>query len=300
MTRGPVAARCVLIGDVMMDVTAVIETDFAFASDTPARVSLQPGGAAANTAAWMGAYGHRPVVVGCIGDDAFGLALTSALTALGVDLRLRTSDRHPTGTCIVIVDRQRERTMFPDAGANSALGPSMVLDGVIAAGRHVHLSGYTLLNPASRVAGLAAVEEATRVGCTLSLDPASAGPLGAAVDLFSQVLPHVDVLIANEAEARVLTGAADSQGAIDQLLAQVPVVVVKRGPRGVLARSAYERVDVPSRAASVLDTTGAGDAFTAGFLPAWSAGGTLEAAVQAGQDIAAVAVGRVGGGPPVP
>ena len=105
----------------MMDVIAVIDSDIAYASDTSANITMQPGGVAANTAAWM-AINRQPVtLVGCVGDDEFGAGIRSVLDRAGVDVRLQTTTARPTGTCVVIVDRRRERTMFPDSGANAHL-----------------------------------------------------------------------------------------------------------------------------------------------------------------------------------
>ncbi len=293
------ARPCVVVGDVMMDVTAMIETEIAYASDTPARVSLQPGGSAANTAAWMAWSGTPVTFVGSIGADAFGDRVRAELDTLGVDHRLHVSASLPTGTCVVIVDVRHERTMLPDSGANSDLPVTSVTQGAIPAGGHLHLSGYTLLNPGCRATGLAAIAEARRVGATCSLDPSSSGPLRGALDLFTDLLPDIDVLIANAQEAAVLSGADDPFAALDLLSRIVPVVVVKRGSYGVVARSAAGSVDAPALACEVLDTTGAGDAFAAGFLPAWTAGRDLGSAVASGQALAARAVGRVGASPMV-
>jgi ribokinase len=291
--------RCIVVGDVMMDVTARIESEIVYASDTPARVSLQPGGSAANTAAWMGATGQPVTFVGCVGDDPFGAAIRSELTALHVNQHLHVSSLLPTGTCVVIVDHRRERTMFPDAGANSAL-PSDAFDGsLITADSHVHLTGYTLLNPASRQAGEAALARAKEVGASCSIDPSSAGPLSRQLALFRDLLPHVDVLLANEEEAMVLSGAPDTVTALEALAAVVPLVVVKCGGRGILASRDDQRVTAPAPATEVVDTTGAGDAFAAGFLPAWLSGAGLEEAVASGQAVAAMAVSRVGASPMV-
>jgi sugar/nucleoside kinase (ribokinase family) len=290
--------RCIIVGDVMMDVTARIDSDIAYASDTPAHVTLQPGGVAANTSAWMASDGKAVTLVGCVGDDAFGHAIRSQLEALGVDVRLQESPTHPTGTCVVVVDRRRERTMFPDSGANADLTVERVA-GLITADTHVHVSGYTILNPATRHVGLAVLALAEQAGATRSLDPASAAPMRAQLPLFRDLLPRVHVLLANEDEAAVLTGVDDPHEGLERLADVVPVVVVKVGARGALARDGSITVAAPAHQQDVVDTTGAGDAFTAGFLPAWRAGATLAVAVEQGQRLAAAAVGRVGASPMV-
>jgi sugar/nucleoside kinase (ribokinase family) len=202
-----------------------------------------------------------------------------------------------TGTCIVIVDGSGERTMFPDPGANSALTPEMVLAALDDTVDHVHVSGYTLLNPASRAAGLAVFDAARSHGSTISLDPASSGPLEAARDIILDRLPFVDVLLANAAEAAVLVGTDDPDNALSVLLESCPVVVIKLGPRGVIAGTRDERVQLPALAVGAVDSTGAGDAFAAGFLPVWLAGSGLTEAVRAGVGLGARAVSRVGAGP---
>ncbi len=290
--------RCVVVGDVMMDVTARIATSIAYASDTPARISIQPGGSAAMTAAWLGSSGFPVTFVGCIGDDPFGRQVAATLTALGVQAHLTVSAGRPTGTCVILVDAQHERTMLPDTGANSDLDAGAVRALDLGRGDHVHLSGYVLLNPEARAAGVRIIEDARAAGASCSLDPASAAPLLAARDVVLELLPMFDILIANEDEAAVLSGGGDPVASLEVLGAIVPTVVVKRGGRGVTARSAGTTVSAAAPTVPVVDTTGAGDAFAAGFLAAWLPGASLAAAVDAGQSLAGVAVGRVGASPP--
>jgi ribokinase len=157
--------------------------------------------------------------------------------------------------------------------------------------------GYTLLNPATRAVGLAALDRAVEVGATRSLDPASAAPLRANLPFFLDLLPRFDLVLANEDEAAVLSGQEDPHAALEALADRVATVVVKVGSRGVLARDPAGTVTVPALRHDVVDTTGAGDAFTAGFLPAWLAGTSLADAIEEGQRLAGAAVGRVGASP---
>ena len=289
-----------MIGDALMDITARIDSPITYASDTPARISQQPGGSGANTAAWLAASGGRVTFIGSAGDDAFGASLTGRLAELGVDVQVsRTSDA-PTGTCIVIVDAIGERTMFPDPGANTLLSPAFVASVLESGYDHLHVSGYTLFNEGSRAAGIAAIQTARHVGCTVSLDTASSGPLEGCRDVVLALLPQVDVVLANAAEAVVLSGRADPDLALAVLGAGAGTVVVKRGPLGAVGTRAGTVAQVPARPVDVVDTTGAGDAFGAGFLLAWLAGSPLDEAQTAGTATAAAAVTRVGAGPPHP
>lgn len=287
--------RCVLLGDVMMDISAILDADIAYASDTPAHIALLPGGVAANTSAWMAMTGEQVSLVGAVGPDAFGRSIRERLRGIGVDVHLSEGSR-PTGACVVIVDRRRERTMFPDAGANSEVDTDVVLS-LVREGDHLHLSGYTLANPGTRDVALQALAHARAVGASTSLDPASAAPIRMHRPVFDHVISHVDVLLANEMEAAALTDLDHPHAALDELADRAPSVVVKLGARGAIAREAGTTVEEPSHAGVILDTTGAGDAFTAGFLPPWKRGEGLSAAMARGEEVAAMAVARVGASP---
>lgn len=287
--------RCVIVGDVMMDISAVIDADIAYASDTAAQVAFLPGGVGANTAAWMAVNGHPVTLVGAVGPDVFGRAIRERLAGIGVDVHLSEASQ-PTGACVIIVDRRRERTMFPDSGANSAVTLADIVRHV-GPSDHLHLSGYTLMNDRTRPVALAALDHAREVGATTSLDPASAAPILTHRDLFEAVLPNIDLLLANELEAEALTGLEDPHAALGRLADALPCVVVKIGARGAIAQDDRDLVEQEAQPVEILDTTGAGDAFTAGFLPAWLRDASLSEAVTLGQQVAARAVARVGASP---
>jgi sugar/nucleoside kinase (ribokinase family) len=311
-----------LLGDVMVDITAIVDEPINYASDTPARVSLQAGGAAANSACWLAHDGHDAALIGAVGDDAFGSLVRNHLAALQVTDLLVTMPGSVTGTCVVIVDASGERTMLPDPGANAGLTPRDLPGAAFRSGDHLHLSGYTLLHADTRAAGMAALQRARDAGMTTSLDPASAAPLAQNPRVLDPAMTLIDVLIANEAEAEVLTGFADPRLALAALTDLVATAVVKLGSEGSIAlrtgarRTGARRTraldDSPSHGAhapagesastravdaEIVDTTGAGDAFAAGFLPAWVAGLRLHDCLNAGSRSAARAVARVGAGP---
>ena len=306
-----------LLGDVMVDITAIVVEPINYASDTPARVSLQAGGAAANTACWLAHDGHEAVLLGAIGDDAFGSLVRNHLAELQVTDLLVTMPGSTTGTCIVIVDASGERTMLPDPGANAGLTIRDLPGSAFRSGDHLHLSGYTLLHAETRAIGMDALQRARDAGMTTSLDPASAAPLAEEPNILDPAISLIDVLIANEAEAEVLTGFTDPYRALAALADRVPTAVVKLGRHGSIAcRTSADRTsspgdrpdhvapDAPGESAAarafdaeVVDTTGAGDAFAAGFLPAWAAGHALHHCLDAAARSAARAVARVGAGP---
>jgi ribokinase len=131
----PTNGHLVCLGDLMIDVVARLDAPLAFGSDSPSTITLFDGGSAANTAAWLGWLG----------------------TPTGDPTR-------PTGTCIVLVTPDGERTMLPSAGANDALQPADISTDLLMAGDHLHLSAYSLLREGSRDAALAALRLAGRTG----------------------------------------------------------------------------------------------------------------------------------------
>jgi ribokinase len=276
----------VVVGDVVTDVLAVLDTPPAPDTDTPAAIRFTGGGQAANTAAWLARYGVRVTLVAAVGADEPGAARLAELRAAGVDCPVPPRAGAPTGTVIVLA-QGGHRTMLNDRGANLLLTADDV-DGVLGGVpdvRHVHVSAYALLDPASRGAGVRALAAARERGLSASVDAASAAPLRrAGADAFRAWVRGVDLLLANADEAAVLgdlTGVARH-------------VVVKRGAGGAEWDGT---VRVAARPAAVVDPTGAGDAFAAGLLAAWLDGAGPEAALAAGVAAGAEAVARLGARP---
>ena len=237
-------------------------------SDRPAAIRTRGGGAGANVAAHLARQGAPVALVGCIGDDAAGTGLAAELSAAGVELLLRTVPGAATGTIVSLVEPGGQRSMLADRGANLQLRPDDVPPPV--RGEHLHLSGYTLLDPGPRAAGLAALDAAVDAGCTVSLDPASTGPLtGYGVDRWLADTARATVLLPNEDEARLLTGCGDPTDAARALAARHRIVAVSLGADGALWASGDVLVHRPAHATDVVDTTGAGDAFAAGLLAVW-------------------------------
>jgi ribokinase len=290
------APRVVVVGDLCTDVVALLAGEPAPGSDRPAAIATRGGGAGANVAAHLAALGTPVVLAGCVGDDLPGQALCRDLAGAGVTLAVRTVPGTPTGTIISLVEPGGERSMLADRGANLALQPGDVP--VPATGGHLHLSGYTLLDDGGRAAGLSALAGARAAGCTVSVDPASTGPLTAyGVDRWLADTAAATLLLPNAAEARLLTGYTDPASAARALAVRHPVVVVSLGADGALWASGDALVHRPAHPAVVVDTTGAGDAFTAGVLSVWtSTGGRPDPAdaLEAGLRRAAAVVGRTG------
>ena len=290
-----------VVGDLVTDVVVRASGALRPGSDTPAAIRLTGGGSAANTAAWLAERGV-PVAFACrVGDDPAGVARVAELRDAGVAVVAAVDPAAPTGTVVVLVHPDGERTMLPDRGANDRLAPADVAAALAAtpAARHLHLSAYSLLGAGSRAAGRYALAAARERGWRTSVDVASAGPLtDAGPDrVLGWFAGTVDLVLANADEAEVLTGYRDPVRAARALAGTDRVAVVKCGADGAVWAGAGEIHTAPAPATTAVDTTGAGDAFAAGLLSGLHAGagpaGALAAAVRLGATVA----GRPGARP---
>jgi len=281
----------VCVGDLMVDVVARLPGPLATGSDTPAAVTLHGGGAAANVAAWLAELGEDAMFVGRVGDDVAGREAVASLTSAGIRCAVSVDPARPTGMCIVLVDPAGERTMVPSAGANAGLGEASFE--LPSDARLVYVSGYALLGAGSRQLALAAIQAAREVDVPVAVDAASSAPLAAAAD-FAQWIGDDVVLFANRDEARVLTGEADPATAARLLGTQFGEAVVKLGADGAVHSSGSA---VRAQEVDVVDSTGAGDAFAAGFLSGRVAGASIEDSLSRGAACATRAITRVGARP---
>jgi ribokinase len=287
--------RIVVLGDVMVDVVARLSGPLAAASDAPAVIRFHGGGSAANAAAWLAAAGAEPVLVGCIGDDERGRQAREELLVGGVDVRLAVDPELPTGTCVVLVGIDGERTMVPDAGANDALREEDLDDELLSPDGHLHVAGYALLREGSRAAARGAIRRALRAGMSVSVDPSSSALLSAD---FLDWAEGAGLLLPNVPEAEALTALTDPEAAARALAERLPEVVVTLGAEGALWTDGAELLRVPAEPVGVVvDSTGAGDAFAAGLLSARLSGAATEEALRAGCRLAAQAVTQVGAFP---
>ncbi len=288
----------ICLGDVMTDVLARLSGPLAIGSDTPSTVTVCGGGGAANTACWLAAAGVPVVFIGRVGDDERGRAATAALRGAGVGLAVTVDPVRSTGTCIVLVSETGERTMIPDAGANAGLRPADLPGELFVEPAHLHVSGYALLNESPRPAALAAMSLARERGLPVSVDAASAAPIRAVgATAFLDWIGRVTPLFANADEATALTGELDPITAAKVLSVRCGQTVVKRGAHGAIWARDGEAVEVSTAPVSAADTTGAGDAFAAGFLAAQLGGIVPQLAVSLAHRYAARAVSQVGGRP---
>jgi sugar/nucleoside kinase (ribokinase family) len=283
--------RVTVVGDLAVDVLVAPSGSPAPGRDVPARITTSGGGAGANTAAWLAHLGVDVTLVARVGDDAAGRAAVEELRSAGVRPAVAVDAGAPTAAVVVLLGADGERTMLSDRGAAARLAPSdlLPLPGV----DHLHLSGYVLLDAASRPAGLAALAAAHAAGAGTSVDPQATGTFPRAL---LDGLGGIDLLMPNADELAALTGSPEPASATS-LLGGMGAVVASRGAAGAswVDRDGVRSVSSP--AVDVTDRTGAGDAFDAGVLAAWLGGAGPEAALSAGCAAGAEAVSRRGARP---
>jgi len=254
------APDLVVIGDALLDVVADAAA-LLEGGDVRGSVRVRPGGQGANVAAWAASEGLRVRLHASVGDDAAGRLVRDALEERGVEAALTVDPSAPTGTLLVLV-REGERSMVADRGAAARLAPADLPETIEAAA--VLVSGYLLFDPGSEEAGRAALERARAPHVAVE---ASTWPLLEAygADQFLETTSAATVLLTNEREAEVLTGAPGDEAAA-KLAARYGIAVVKLGARGAALASADVVLRSPAKEVAAVDPTGAGDAFDAAFL----------------------------------
>ncbi|MEU0572437.1 sugar kinase [Nonomuraea sp. NPDC005983] len=291
-------AGLLVIGDVVTDVVAMHSMPVMSGTDTAADIVLRPGGSGANTASWAAHLGADVRLLARLGYDSSEWH-TAELVKTGVRPHVSVDADHPTAVVIAMVDGTGERSMLTNRGAGGRIStddwdPSL-LDGV----RRLHLSGYTLFTEPGLGLARLAMAEAAAAGVAISVDPASTGPLREfGVERFLRETSRADLIIPNLDEALVLTGVPTAERAAELLSEHYGHAVVKLGARGALSASGGRvTATVPGAPAEVVDSTGAGDAFAAGFLTASLNDADEGAALRAGCRAGAACVSLVGGRP---
>jgi sugar/nucleoside kinase (ribokinase family) len=272
--------RVVTLGDLLLDVVVRLGADRADDDDVPAEIALVPGGQASNVAAWVRWLGEDARLIARRADDAPGRLIAAELERRDVELRGPLVHGERTGTVVALVAPDGARTLASDRGAAGELAPDDVDESMLAGGDVLHVAGYTLMRAPGSEAALRLAAAARRYGARVSVDLSSAhgiAELGTAMRTRVAALAP-DVVFANEAESAAFGEPLDC------------IWVVKRGARGCTVLDG-DLVEYPGVAVErVKDTTGAGDAFAAGFL--------LErdplAAVQRAQAAAARCITRIG------
>jgi sugar/nucleoside kinase (ribokinase family) len=259
------------------------------------------GGSAANSMAGVAALGLDAGFIGQIADDQLGDIFAHDMRALGV--RFDTpplSDGPPTGRCLILVTPDAQRTMNTCPGASHELTPQALDEELIRSAAVTYLEGYLWGPQRPRAAMLRAAEIAHQAGrsvaFTLSESLCIPGRREGVQGLIDA--GAVDLLFANEEEVQHLTGSGDLEPALEQLSAKIATLIVTRGAAGAIGIENGQRVEIGAAPVDkVVDTTGAGDLFAAGFLAARCRGHGLERCLEAGALAAAEVISHFGARP---
>jgi sugar/nucleoside kinase (ribokinase family) len=296
-----VSQRVVVCGDVINDILVKPAGDVVRGSDTVSLIEARPGGSAATQAAWLGWLGMDVTFAGRCGarDVSYHRA---ELERFGVRTWLVADPEADTGSIVIMVSADGERTMFTDRGANLRLRRSDLPADLLDDAAVLHLTGYTFFEPALREVAFWLMADARDRGVPVTVDPGSAAFLARLGEGdFAAWTAGAAVCFPNLDEGAVLTGMAPSSdpiGMAARLSARYDLVALKLGGDGcVVAARDCAPVLVAGIPADVQDTTGAGDAFCAAFLSRWLAGQEPAAAAGFAVRIAATAVSALGGRP---
>lgn len=260
------------------------------------------GGSVANTIAGLASLGSRAGFIGRINDDALGHTFAHDLRSMGVEFRASPVVGGPaTGCCVVLVTPDGERSMSTFLGAASLLDSSQLDELLISAAKVVFLEGYLFDRDGAKDAFRRAADIAHSAGRTVAMTLSDTFCVERHHgDFRSLVSERIDVLFANEAELAALYESDDLDAACDALAADCDTGVVTRSERGCRVVRGDERIDVPAaKVARVVDTTGAGDQFAAGFLAGLTRGLGLADCGRVGALAAAEVISHVGPRPEV-
>jgi sugar/nucleoside kinase (ribokinase family) len=264
------------------------------------------GGSAANTLAGMSALGAQCAFIGQVADDQLGQIFAHDIRSGGIDFdtppRATSNDESdpPTARCLIFVTPDGERTMNTFLGASQFLPPAALDDATIASAAILYLEGYLWDPEEPRRAMRRAIEVARNAGRKVAFTASESFVIERHGDDFRQLIEDgmIDILFVNEGELATLTGEETFQDGVAALKDKVPVLVATRGPQGAIAIADGIRAETKAEPVErVVDTTGAGDLFAAGFLTGHARGDTLETCLRMGAICAAEVISHYGARP---
>jgi sugar/nucleoside kinase (ribokinase family) len=259
------------------------------------------GGSAGNTAAGVAALGGRAGFIGQVAPDQLGTFYRHDLTATGVEFITPSADLgEPTARSMVLVTPDAHRTMNTFLGAAQLLPSSALDEAQIEGAAILYLEGYLWDPETPRYAMVKAIDIARRAGRKVAFTLSDTFCIDRHRDGFNGLIDdgRIDILFANEAEVQALAGTAHFETALTSTAARVPVLVVTRSEKGAIAVAGSERAEVGAEpVAKVVDTTGAGDLFAAGFLAGLTQQRGLEQSLRIGAIAAAEVISHYGARP---
>ncbi|MBN8843959.1 MAG: adenosine kinase [Sphingomonadales bacterium] len=256
------------------------------------------GGSAANTLAGMAALGRRCSFIGQVADDQLGHVFTHDLRALGVSYETPAlKEGAPTARCLILVTPDGQRTMNTFLGASHLLEQAMIDEDWIARSDILYLEGYLWDPPLSRAAMRRAIDVSRAAGNKVAFTLSDAFIIDRHGPDFRALIAEglFDILFANEVEICALAETEDFEAAVAKIAPQVPLLIVTRGSHGAIALQNGERTEVGAEPIdTVVDTTGAGDLFAAGFLSGHAEGRSIADCLTMGAVCAREIIAQVG------
>ncbi|TVP78061.1 MAG: adenosine kinase [Puniceicoccaceae bacterium] len=277
-------------GMVLVDAVTIIK----LLESLPKPAMNAPGGSAGNTLFALARMGRSASFVGKTGNCTLGSFYRDTFARLGGDASRFKIGQIPNGRCLSLVTPDGERTMRTDLGAAMTMTPEEISSADFENCAHAHIEGYLLFNETLMRKVL---DSAKGAGCTISLDLACFEVVNAAKTILPQILrDYVDIVFANEEEGAAFTGIHDDYPAMARQLAELTdIAAIKVGAHGSYIAQAgkVEKIE-PMHAAKVIDTTGAGDLWAAGFLYGWSKNRSLTECGEIGSILGAAVVQEQG------
>ena len=265
-----------------------------YAKIDASKVDLKTGGSAANTIATLGYLGASASYCGQVGDDAFGKQYAAQFDDACGQHGIHTVAGTPTGKCLALISPDGERTMLTDLGTAVNLETVQHISASIQQAKVLHLTGYLLLGEVTQARMMEAISMAKAAGVKVSLEVAD--PFVVALkrdEMLELIEKEVDIVFLNEEEAKSLYESTP-QAAFDKLQSLVETVVVKLGKDGSMAARNGETACAGIYPANLIDTTGAGDSYAAGFLYGYVNGFSLEQSAQLAARVASACVSQLG------
>ncbi|WP_418946603.1 adenosine kinase [Phocaeicola plebeius] len=255
------------------------------------KIHRSTGGSAGNTVCALAALGANPGFIGKVGQDETGAFFVDTLRQRGVNALLATCDL-PSGIASTFISTDGERTFGTYLGAAATLRAEDLSRKMFAGYNYLYIEGYLLQDHDLM---LRAVQLAKEEGLQVCLDMASYNVVEAERDFFDQlIVKYVDIVFANESEALAYTGKAPHE-ALEEIASKCSIAVVKTGKEGSLVKKGTEVIQLLSCPIdNVLDTTGAGDFYAAGFMYGLTCGYSLEKCVQISTILATAVIQEVG------
>jgi sugar/nucleoside kinase (ribokinase family) len=224
------------------------------------------GGSAANTIIAIGQFGGKAAYKTILGDDAFGAFYAQEFRDLGIILDAEIKEQSKTGTCLVLITPDAERTMMTSLGVNSTYNRDHLVEDTIQRSEWLYVEGYRLTEPGGADAIKEAVILAKKHNTKIAFTYSDAFVVNAFRDIVEEISSFTDLVFCNESEAMAFTHTTNHEDAFASLTKTFTHTVMTRGKHGSELLVKGERHTIPAYATTAVDTTGAGDMYAGGFL----------------------------------